>query len=185
MNSNWSYSPRSANTQFGSKSACDLVPCDLEIRWMTLKNNRAHLLCYVKLCAYHFIAIGEFKLETQSGKTQFGSKLAIFFVPCDLTIWQLTLKNNRTSLLWYFKLCASFHSHWWFQSGVTARKRPYWDNICFDLCDLGLWPLTFTFCMDISCVNGNNSWNFHDHDDPMKRTLWQRCHRRTDRRARS
>ena len=26
-------------------------PCDLEIRWMTLENNRAPLLCYVKLCA--------------------------------------------------------------------------------------------------------------------------------------
>ena len=27
------------------------VPCDLEIWWMTLKNNRAPLLCYFKLCA--------------------------------------------------------------------------------------------------------------------------------------
>ena len=26
-------------------------PYDLEIWWMTLKNNRAHLLCYIKLCA--------------------------------------------------------------------------------------------------------------------------------------
>ena len=28
-----------------------LEPCDLEIWWMTLKNNRAPLLCYFKLCA--------------------------------------------------------------------------------------------------------------------------------------
>ena len=27
------------------------APCDLQIRWMTLKNNRAPLLCYIKLCA--------------------------------------------------------------------------------------------------------------------------------------
>ena len=27
------------------------VPCDLEIRWMTLKNNRAPLLCFFKFCA--------------------------------------------------------------------------------------------------------------------------------------
>ena len=27
------------------------VPCDLEIKWMTLENNRAPLLCYLKLCA--------------------------------------------------------------------------------------------------------------------------------------
>ena len=37
------------NAQFGSKSAI-LVPCDLEI-WMTLKNNRAPLLCHTDHCA--------------------------------------------------------------------------------------------------------------------------------------
>ena len=46
-----------------------------------------------------------------------------FFVPCDLEIWQMTLKNNRASPLCSSKLCASFHSHQWFQSGVTVRKR--------------------------------------------------------------
>ena len=32
----------------------------------------------------------------------------------------------------------------------------------FDLCDLDLWPLTLTFCMDLTLVIGNNSWKFHD-----------------------
>ena len=41
---------QSGNSQFGSKSAI-FVWCDLDIWWMTLKNNRAPLLCYVKLCA--------------------------------------------------------------------------------------------------------------------------------------
>ena len=31
-----------------------------------------------------------------------------YFGPCDLEIWQMTLKNNRTPLLHHFKLCASF-----------------------------------------------------------------------------
>ena len=31
----------------------------------------------------------------------------------------------------------------------------------FDLCDLDLWPLTLTFCMDITLVIGNDSWKFH------------------------
>ena len=106
-------------------------PCDLEIWWMTLKNNRAPLLCYFKLCAafrthwwiqagvtvrkrpiwvkiddffsrvtlqfdvwpwktighlfystssfvHHFVAIGDFKLELQSGNAQFGSNAMIF-----------------------------------------------------------------------------------------------------------
>ena len=36
----------------------------------------------------------------------------------------MTLKNNRAPLLCYFKLCASFHSHQWIQTGVRVRKRP-------------------------------------------------------------
>ena len=41
---------QSGNAQFGSNSTI-LEPCDLEIWRMTLKNNRAPLLCYLKLCA--------------------------------------------------------------------------------------------------------------------------------------
>ena len=48
------------------------------------------------------------------------------FVPFDLEIWWMTLENNRASLLCCFKLCATFHSHWWIQIGVTVRKRPIW-----------------------------------------------------------
>ena len=114
-------------------------PCDLEIWWMTLENNRAPLLYYIKLCAsfqshgwtqpgvtvrkhsirvkisnflsrvtlefdgwpwkttghlfytistfvHHFKAMGEFKLELQSGNAQFGSKSAIF---CPVWPWNL------------------------------------------------------------------------------------------------
>ena len=48
------------------------------------------------------------------------------FVPCDLEIWWMTLENNRASLLCCFKLCATFHSHWWIQTGIPVRKRPIW-----------------------------------------------------------
>ena len=48
------------------------------------------------------------------------------FVPCDLEIWWMTLENNRASLLCCFKLCATFHSHWWIQTWVTVWKRPIW-----------------------------------------------------------
>ena len=51
------------------------------------------------------------------------------FVPCDLEIWWMTLENNRASLLCCFKLCATFHSHWWIQTRVTVRKRPIWVKI--------------------------------------------------------
>ena len=145
---------------------------------MTLKNSRASLPCYFKLCAsfrthwwiqtwvtvrkreigsnstifravwpwnltddlektirhlfyatssfvQHFVAIGEFKLELQSGNAKLG-QIRRFLESCDLEISHMTLQNNRTPLLCYFKLCASFRSHWWIQTGVTVRKRPIW-----------------------------------------------------------
>ena len=48
---------------------------------------------------------------------------------CDLKIWWMTLKNNRAPLLCCFKLCASFHSHRWIQTGVTVWKRQIWVKI--------------------------------------------------------
>ena len=89
--------------------------------WKTI----GHLSFAVSSFVQHFITIGEFKLELQSGNAQFGSKSTIF-EPCDLAIWRMTLKNNRAPLLCYFKLCASFRSHQWFQTWVTVRKRPIW-----------------------------------------------------------
>ena len=68
------YSPEMPN--LGQNRWC-FVPCDLEIWWMILKNNR-HLSFAVSSFVQHFIAIGEFKLELQSGNTQFGSNLMIF-----------------------------------------------------------------------------------------------------------
>ena len=122
------YSPETPN--LGQNRWC-FVPCDLEIWWMTLENNRAPLLCCSKLWAtfrnhrwiqagvtvrkrpiwvkiddffsrvtlqfdvwpwktighlfyatssfvHHFVAIGDFKLELQSGNAQFGSNATIF-----------------------------------------------------------------------------------------------------------
>ena len=52
-----------------------------------------------------------------------------FFLPCDLANWCMTLKTYRAPLLCNFKLCASFHSHWWIQTGITVRKCPIWVKI--------------------------------------------------------
>ena len=41
---------QSRNAQLGSKLVIFLVLCDLEIWWMTSKNNRAPLLYHIKLC---------------------------------------------------------------------------------------------------------------------------------------
>ena len=52
-----------------------------------------------------------------------------FFSLCDLEIWWMTPKNNRAPLLCYFKLFASFCSHWLIQTGVTVRKGLIWVKI--------------------------------------------------------
>ena len=61
--------------------------------------------------------------------------------PCDLEIWWMTLKNNRAPLLYYIKLCASFRSHCWIQTGGTVRKRPIWVKIDGFL---AAWPCNLT-----------------------------------------
>ena len=65
----------------------------------------------------------------------------IFLEPSDLEIWRMTLQNNRAALLCYFKLFASFHTHWWLQILVTVRKR----SIRVKIDDfLAVWPKKFT-----------------------------------------
>ena len=109
------------------------VPCDLQIWWMTLKNNREPLLCDVKLCA-------SFQSH-QWIKTWITVQEWQFFVPCDLEIWRMTLKNNRAPFLCCFKLYALFHSHQWIQTGVTVRKHPLWVKIDY----FGpMWPSNLT-----------------------------------------
>ena len=66
--------------------------------------------------------------DRPSNLTQIGFKSSIF-----QPMWPWNLiddpKNNRAPLLCYFKLFASFRSHWWIQTGVTVRKRLIWVNI--------------------------------------------------------
>ena len=95
---------------------------------MTLKNNRA-LLYYVKLCAsfqIHWWIQTGFTVKKRSIRVEIGDILSrvTFF-----EIWWMTLQNNRAPLLCYFKLCASFRTHWWIQTGVPVRKRPIWIKI--------------------------------------------------------
>ena len=52
-----------------------------------------------------------------------------FFSPCNLEIWWMTPKYNRTPLLCYLKLFASFRSHWGIQTRVTVWKPLIWVKI--------------------------------------------------------
>ena len=108
---------------------------------MTLENNRAPLLYYIKLCAsfqsHQWIQTGV-SLETlNSGVNQ------LFFFTGDLEIWQMTLENNRAPLLCCFKLCASFHSHQWIQTSYSPEMpnlgQNRWFFVQWDL-EFDRWP---------------------------------------------
>ena len=93
--------------------------CDLEIWWMTSKNNRELLLYYIKLCDENPLAISNWSYSPE--KLNLGWNWQ-YFVPCDLDIWWMTLENNRATLLYYIKLYASFQIHRLSQTWVTVRK---------------------------------------------------------------
>ena len=119
MNSDSSYSPETPNL---GQNRLFFAPCDLEIRRTTLKNNRAPLLCYFKLCA-SFRNHRRIQTRVTARKLPIWVKIG-YFSPCDLENWRMTLKSNRANLLSHFKLSASFHNHRRIQTRVTVRNRP-------------------------------------------------------------
>ena len=80
------------------------------------------------------------------------------FVACDLEMWRMTLKNNRAPLLSNTKLCASFHLHMWFRTGVTVRK-PLNGVLTSATLTFDLWPWSFarTSLVNITCWYNSNS----------------------------
>ena len=110
---------------------------------MTLKNNRAPLLCYFKLCAsfsnHWWIQTGNTIM-----KRLIWVKIDDFYWLCDLIIWRMALKNNRTPLLSNIKFCASFHHHMWIQTGVMVRKRLRW-VLTSVIMTFDLWPWPFAW----------------------------------------
>ena len=95
---------------------------------MTLKNNRAPLLCYFKFRVSLYSHWG-IQTGVTVRKCPIRVKIDNFFVMWDHEIWRMTLKNNRAPLLCCFKLCSSFHSHHWIQTGITVGKHPIWVKI--------------------------------------------------------
>ena len=108
---------------------------------------------------HHLIAIGEFKLELQFGNAQLGSNSSIFRA---VWPWNLTddLNNNRAPLQCYFKLCASFHSRRWFQTGVTVQKRPIRVKID-DFRAVSSWNLTDDLKKQKGNIKPNASFHHH------------------------
>ena len=144
MNSNWSHCPETPNL---GHNQLFFVPCDLEIWWMTLKNNR-HLFYTTLSFVHHLKAMSEFNLELQSENTQFRSKLAIF---CPVRPWNVTNdleKQKGTSSRQHQALCIislPYVNLNWSYGPETVK----WGH---DLCDLDLWPWPFAWTSHLSMV---------------------------------
>ena len=102
-----------------------------------------------------------------------------FFHPCDREIWWMTSKNNRAPLLCYFKLCASFRSHWWIRTGVTVRKRQIGSIRRFlEPCDLEIWRMTLknnrapVLCYFKLCAPFRSHWWIQTGVTVRKRPIW-------------
>ena len=107
--------------------------------WKTI----GHLFYATSSFVHHFVAIGEFNLSYSPETLNLG-KIRRFLEPCDLETCRMTFKNNRKPLLFYFKLCALFRSHWWIQTWVTVRKRPIWVKFddFLEPCYFEIWRMT-------------------------------------------
>ena len=115
--------------------------------WKTI----GHLFYATLSFVHHFLDIGEFKLELQSGNAQFESKSTIF-----LAVWPWNLtddleKQLGTSPLRNINLYASFHHHMWIQTGVTVQKRLSWVMTSVTL-TFELWPWPFAWTSLLSLV---------------------------------
>ena len=77
---------QSGNAQFGSNSTIFRAVWPWNLKY-DLEKPIGHLYYATSSSMHHFVAIGEFKLELQSGNAQFGSKSTIFLAvwPCNLT----------------------------------------------------------------------------------------------------
>ena len=126
----WFRSRRSIQTRASAQKRSKMVnigvvPYDLEFRRMTKqKNDRASFLYFVKLCA-SFRSNWWLHIGYTLWKRAILVKIGIF-VPCVLETWWMNLIKDRASLLCYIKLCSSFRSHCWIQTGVRFPKRSIW-----------------------------------------------------------
>ena len=146
MTSNWSYSPETPNLGLIRRFFSRVTLKFDGWPWKTI----GHLFNATSSFVHHFVAIGVLKLELESGNGQFGSKSTIF-----IAVWPCNFTYDR-----YIKLCASFRSHWWIQTGVTVQKRPIWVKIdyffsCVTL-QFDVWPWKTTghlFCSTSSFMH--------------------------------
>ena len=136
MKSNWSYNPETLNAVQNWQFLSDETLKFDGRPWYTI----GHLIYAISSFVHHFIAISQFELELQSVNAKFRWK-SVIFVLCDLEIWQMTLKNNRASLLTCFKLCGSFVAIYQLKLELWSRNAQFGTKLAI-FCPVWPWHLT-------------------------------------------
>ena len=164
VNSNLSYSPEMLNSGQNRRFFFSLVTLKFD-GWPS--KTIGHLFYATSSFVKQFIAIGEFKLELQSGNAQSGSNSVIFSAVWPWNLTDYLEKQQGTCSKQHQAICIispSYVNSNWSYSPETVKMG-------HDLCDLDLWPWTFAWTSHSSLVT--TSENF------MMIRWW--CHRQTDR----
>ena len=130
--------------------------------WKTI----AHLFNATSSFVHHFLAIGEFKLELQSGNAQFGSKSTIFFtlMTLQIDVWAWKIIRKLFSMLLQALCIISFPL-----VNSNCSYSPATSNLgqirrFVELCDLEIWCLTLKnnrahlLCHFKLCASLHNRW---------------------------
>ena len=146
MNSNWSYSPETLNSDQNRQF---FVPCDLDIWWMTLENNMAPLLYYIKHCAL-FQSHQWIQTGVTVRKLSIGAKIGNF-------LSHVTLKFDKwpwNTIGHLFYVASSFVHHFIaisefkleLKSGNAqfgSKSMIFFSRVTLK-CDLWPWPFAWT-----------------------------------------
>ena len=132
-------------TQIGFKSLIYLACLTLKFDGWPRKTI-GHLFYTMYSFVHHFKAIGEIKLELQSGHVQFRSQSVIFLS---------RVKDNKAPLLCHIKLCASSHHHMWIQTGFIFQKQLNWVLSFVTFMDTWPWPFAWTSLLSMVITTKN------------------------------
>ena len=118
------------------------IPWNLEI-WRITWKTIGHLPYATSSFVQHFIAIGEFKLELVR-KRQIWFKIGDLFSCVTLKFDRWPWKTIGHLSYATSKMCASFHSHQWIQTGVTVQKLSS-EVLTSGTLTSDLWPWPFAW----------------------------------------
>ena len=116
------------------------VPCDLEIWWMTLENNRAPLLYYIKLCLsfqIHWWIETEVTVRKRSIRVKIGDFLSCVTLKLDGWPWKTIGHLFYTTLSFVHHFKPSVNSNWSY-SPETLNLGQYRQFFC------PVWPCNLT-----------------------------------------